>query len=110
MTLTFEPVSAELAEVIAMTAERTAPTGQLWCAPQDAQAIRRMVIDRSAALGAGFGQVVRFARLAALASHRSYLDLLYVHVPILRRKAFKDAVERGCQSRRLRARQVERDR
>jgi hypothetical protein len=107
MSLTLETPSRELVDVLALTIQRMAIGGQPWCPTKDAQAIRRMVIDRSEALGTAFGQVVRLARLAALASRHAYFEFLYVSVPLLRGSAFKAALEQARRAGRLQPQMVQ---
>ncbi|MBV9636927.1 MAG: hypothetical protein JOZ40_20070 [Methylobacteriaceae bacterium] len=95
MALTFSPPAQDLVDALAMMAEREGPDGRSWCPAPAADAIRTCILDRTNELGLNFLQVVRFVRLAALAAPRGYVDFLYLAVPILRRDAFKAAVEQA---------------
>jgi hypothetical protein len=94
------PSVEDVAEAMAMSFEREDAAGALWCPPNDANVLRRWVTDRSRQLGGGIRRVVRFARLARLADGHDYVRFVYVRVPSLRTRHFKEALHRavaeGC--------------
>ena len=90
---TFDSVSAELTDALAMMVERTTRHGELWCPPRVSAAISRAIFDRSEDLGSYAHQSMRFVRLAALCTPRGYVDFLYGAVPILRAEAFHSAIQ-----------------
>jgi hypothetical protein len=89
---------------MAMSFEREDATGALWCPPNDANVLRRWVTDRSRQLGGGMRRVVRLARLARLADGHDYVRFIYVRVPTLRTRHFKDALHRAAAEGRLASR------
>src|SRR5262245_42382294 len=83
----------DVADALAMTLEREDASGAPWCPLGDAVALHRWVIDRSAPLGTGIRRVVRLARLMAVADGRDYVRFLYVRLPALRARHFRQAIE-----------------
>ena len=105
--LTFEPVGEDLWAVLSELKERTAPGGGPWCPPQDAAAVSRCIVDRTDGLGTNLQAVIRFVRLAALASPRGYIGFCYPKR--LHRDVFRAAVEEAADAGRLQPQSVAAD-
>lgn len=101
------PGVSDIAEAMAMSFEREDPSGALWCPPNDAAALRHWITDRSRELGGGIRRAVRLARLARLADGRDYVRFIYVRVPTLRTRHFKEALHKAAKEGRLPAKIVE---
>jgi hypothetical protein len=96
-----QPSIEDVAEAMAMSFEREDAAGALWCPPNDASVLRRWITDRSRALGGGIRRVVRFARLARLADGRDYVRFIYLRIPTLRTRHFKQALQAAAAEGRL---------
>jgi hypothetical protein len=99
MPVTFTRASDELMRVLDDLREQPGLYNQTWCLPEDAEAVCRCVIDRTSELGESFSQALRFLRLAALCSIRTYVE--FVYQPALRRDRFESAVRAAKQAGRL---------
>lgn len=95
------PSAQDVADALAMTLEREDGLGGPWCPPADGAVLRRWVTDRSAQLGTGIRRMVRLARLMALADGRDYVRFIYVKLPTLRARLFRQAIEQAVADGRI---------
>jgi hypothetical protein len=93
--------AADVAEAMAMSFEREDSAGAPWCPANDAGVLRRWVTDRSRPLGGGIRRTVRLARLARLADGHDYLRFIYVRLPSLRTRHFRELLQRAAAEGRL---------
>jgi len=84
-----QPGIQDVAEALAITAERETPDGALWCPPYDGAVLRRWIIDRGSGLGGGIRRLIRLARLMSAAGGGDYSRFLYVQLPALRPNHFR---------------------
>lgn len=96
----------EVADVLELTAGREVAPRVPWCPPGDAAVLRRWIIDRPQALGAGIRRAVRLAAAATVCHPRGYVPVLYGEIQVLRAHAFrkvfasakKDLAARGIEA------------
>ena len=84
-----QPGIQDIADALAITAERETGDGALWCPPHDGAVLRRWIPDRGSALGGGIRRMVRLARLMSAAGGGDYSRFLYMRLPALRSAHFR---------------------
>ena len=89
LPMEIQPGIQDVAQALAITAERETVDGALWCPFHDGATLRRWVTDRGSALGGGIRRMVRLARLMSAACDGDYSRFLYVRLPALRSAHFR---------------------
>ena len=96
-----QPGIQDIAEALAITAERETGDGALWCSPHDWAVLRRWITDRGSALGGGMRRMVRLARLMSAAGGGDYCRFLYMRLPALRSSHFRHELNAAAAPLRL---------